>query len=290
LLTVREVIEFSASLRLRHLSHSERAGRVSWALTRLGLLSVASSQIGSVSRRGVSGGEKKRAAIGVELVVASHVLALDEPTTGLDAATALAMARLLASLAADGRVIICSLHQPRPEIRALFHERLEMSNGVITSASTEKLSCQGLHEQQVKNTTDGLTKEERATADNLATMSDSEISAEGDAREAELDEVLAHIAPEAMQGAVPSGPDDEKYAPMQAMHTSSWPMQVLTLWRRSFTEVGRGSRRDLIAGLISLAVGCCCGLVFRDLGTGWKDVLSRFGIMFFIQTLFAYNG
>jgi len=72
LLTVREVLEFSAALRLRSLSQRERAGRVSWALTRLGLLSVASSQIGSVSRRGVSGGERRRAAIGVELCGSTH--------------------------------------------------------------------------------------------------------------------------------------------------------------------------------------------------------------------------
>lgn len=52
-------------------------------------------QIGDELIRGVSGGEKKRTSIGMELVINPKILFLDEPTTGLDAATALQVIRVL---------------------------------------------------------------------------------------------------------------------------------------------------------------------------------------------------
>ncbi|CAE8638084.1 unnamed protein product, partial [Polarella glacialis] len=62
----------------------------------------------------------------VELVVSPPVMILDEPTTGLDASSALALGHILAGLAEEGRILLCSLHQPRAELLALFHERLDL--------------------------------------------------------------------------------------------------------------------------------------------------------------------
>ena len=89
-LSVRETIHFSAMLRLpQTLSPEARAERVTATLRQLRLLECADTLIGSEAKRGVSGGERKRCAIGVELVSRPRMLFLDEPTSGLDAATAL---------------------------------------------------------------------------------------------------------------------------------------------------------------------------------------------------------
>lgn len=128
-LTVRETLEFSAAMRLGALSAQQRAGRVNWALSQLQLERVASSRIGDMSNRGLSGGEKRRVAVAVELLVLPSVLVLDEATTGLDAASALCLGRLLRSLATQGRLLLCSLHQPRPELVAVFHETIELPSG-----------------------------------------------------------------------------------------------------------------------------------------------------------------
>ena len=89
-LSVRETVHFSALLRLpQALSPEVRAERVTTTLRQLRLLECADTLIGSEQRRGVSGGERKRCAIGVELVSRPRMLFLDEPTSGLDAATAL---------------------------------------------------------------------------------------------------------------------------------------------------------------------------------------------------------
>lgn len=83
-LTVRENIMFSANLRLaEYISDEERKYRVEEVIRNLKLESCADTKIGTEFIRGVSGGEKRRTCIGMELVLRPKLLFLDEPTTGL---------------------------------------------------------------------------------------------------------------------------------------------------------------------------------------------------------------
>jgi ATP-binding cassette subfamily G (WHITE) protein 2 len=83
-LTVRENIMFSANIRLSSdVSWNERKERVERVIQELGLLSCADTRIGTEFLRGISGGERKRTCIGMELVLEPKILFLDEPTTGL---------------------------------------------------------------------------------------------------------------------------------------------------------------------------------------------------------------
>lgn len=82
-LTVRENLMFSANVRLPgDLTHEERQARVTKTIEDLGLESCADTKVGNETIRGVSGGERKRVCIGMELVLAPKILFLDEPTTG----------------------------------------------------------------------------------------------------------------------------------------------------------------------------------------------------------------
>ncbi|XP_031608171.2 broad substrate specificity ATP-binding cassette transporter ABCG2d [Oreochromis aureus] len=120
-LTVRENLRFSAALRL-HVSvpQVEKEARVSHLIKELGLTEVADSKVGTQMTRGISGGERKRTNIGMELIIDPAVLFLDEPTTGLDASTANSVLLLLKRMASHGRTIIMSIHQPRYSIYRLF--------------------------------------------------------------------------------------------------------------------------------------------------------------------------
>ncbi|XP_008314619.2 ATP-binding cassette sub-family G member 2 [Cynoglossus semilaevis] len=120
-LTVRENLCFSAALRLpSSLPQSEKMARVGLLIDELGLTNVADSKVGTEMIRGISGGEKKRTMIGMELINEPAVLFLDEPTSGLDAATANSVLELLRRMANNGKTIILSIHQPRYSIYRFF--------------------------------------------------------------------------------------------------------------------------------------------------------------------------
>uniref|UniRef100_A0A3B4YFE9 Broad substrate specificity ATP-binding cassette transporter ABCG2 n=1 Tax=Seriola lalandi dorsalis TaxID=1841481 RepID=A0A3B4YFE9_SERLL len=120
-LTVRENLRFSAALRLpSSVPQSEKEARVNHLIKELGLTKVADSKVGTQMTRGISGGERKRTNIGMELIIDPSVLFLDEPTTGLDASTANSVLLLLKRMASHGRTIIMSIHQPRYSIYRLF--------------------------------------------------------------------------------------------------------------------------------------------------------------------------
>uniref|UniRef100_A0AAY4ALC4 Broad substrate specificity ATP-binding cassette transporter ABCG2 n=1 Tax=Denticeps clupeoides TaxID=299321 RepID=A0AAY4ALC4_9TELE len=120
-LTVRENLRFSAALRLpSSVSQKEKETRVNDLIKELGLSKVADARVGTQMIRGISGGERKRTSIGMEMIIDPTVLFLDEPTTGLDASTANSVLLLLKRMANRGQTIIMSIHQPRYSIYRLF--------------------------------------------------------------------------------------------------------------------------------------------------------------------------
>ncbi|NWS51799.1 ABCG2 protein, partial [Chunga burmeisteri] len=131
-MTVRENLHFSAALRLpSSISVKEKEERVTQIISELGLSKVADAKVGTELIRGVSGGERKRTNIGMELITEPPVLFLDEPTTGLDASTANAVLILLKKLSRRGRTIIFSIHQPRYSIFKLFDSLTLLALGKV---------------------------------------------------------------------------------------------------------------------------------------------------------------
>lgn len=131
-LSVKENFHFSAALRLPPtVTAAEREERVQNVITELGLQHCANTKVGNEFIRGVSGGERKRCNIGMELIISPPVLFLDEPTTGLDANTANTVMLLLKTLSMRGRTIIFSIHQPRFSIYRLFDGLILLSMGEV---------------------------------------------------------------------------------------------------------------------------------------------------------------
>lgn len=88
-------------------------------------------QVGDNLHRGVSGGERKRVCIGVELVTSPKIIFLDEPTSGLDSATTLDVVRVLKNLSRSGQTIICTIHQPSAAAFAMFDQLVLLSRGKV---------------------------------------------------------------------------------------------------------------------------------------------------------------
>lgn len=110
--------------------------KVREVLNILGLNNCQDTRVGSVLTRGISGGERKRTAIGLELINNPSFIFLDEPTTGLDSKSALDVAALLKRLSRSGRSIISTIHSPSFEILNEFDKVLCMSHGEIVYEGT----------------------------------------------------------------------------------------------------------------------------------------------------------
>uniref|UniRef100_A0A3B3U1A1 ATP-binding cassette, sub-family G (WHITE), member 2c n=1 Tax=Poecilia latipinna TaxID=48699 RepID=A0A3B3U1A1_9TELE len=135
-LSVRENLLFSANLRLnpKYYSSADKQERVNSILQDLGLVDCADTKIGTEFLRGVSGGERKRCSIGMELITSPSLLFLDEPTTGLDSNTANCIIGLLSKLSRRGKTVIFSIHQPRYSIFKQFDHLTLMHKGEIVYA------------------------------------------------------------------------------------------------------------------------------------------------------------
>ncbi|XP_053163666.1 broad substrate specificity ATP-binding cassette transporter ABCG2-like isoform X2 [Hemicordylus capensis] len=160
-LSIRENLQFSASLRLpvQRNSNAEKKLKVDAVIQELGLQDCADTKIGTEFLRGVSGGEKKRCSIGMELITSPSLIFLDEPTTGLDANTANAIMQLLHRLSRKGRTVIFSIHQPRYSIFRLFDHLTLMNKGEIIYAgpveeATTYFNSIGYHCEQFNNPLD----------------------------------------------------------------------------------------------------------------------------------------
>lgn len=79
----------------------------------LGLQAVRDSLVGTVEKRGISGGQRKRVNVGLEMVMEPSLLLLDEPTSGLDSASSQLLLRALRREALEGVSVCLVVHQPR---------------------------------------------------------------------------------------------------------------------------------------------------------------------------------
>ncbi|QQK40979.1 ABC efflux transporter, putative [Penicillium digitatum] len=129
-LTVRESLRFAAGLRLpTWMTSEEKNRRAEEILLKMGPRECADNVIGSELIKGVSGGEKRRVTIAIQILTDPKVLLLDEPTSGLDAFTAMSIIELLHSLAAEGRTLVLTLHQSRSDLFAYFSQVLLLARG-----------------------------------------------------------------------------------------------------------------------------------------------------------------
>ncbi|KAJ5266816.1 hypothetical protein N7478_009624 [Penicillium angulare] len=129
-LTVRESLRFAAGLRLpTWMSREEKNQRAEEILFKMGLKECADNLIGSELTKGISGGEKRRVTIAIQILTDPKVLLLDEPTSGLDAFTAMSIIEVLQGLAAEGRTLIMTIHQSRSDLFQHFPQVLLLARG-----------------------------------------------------------------------------------------------------------------------------------------------------------------
>ncbi|KAJ3066294.1 ATP-binding cassette sub- G member 2 [Podochytrium sp. JEL0797] len=278
-LSVEETLTYAAKLRLpSSMSQQDKAQKVDDIIMQLNLNHVRKTWIGDSLSRGISGGERKRVAIGVELVTNPSVLFLDEPTSGLDSANALGILETIKNLAKSrGIIVLMTIHQPRTEILELFDKIILLSMGKTlffgpTNAALEHFAELGHPLPAKTNPSDFFL--------DIITM---------DLRTSEKKEKSLAII-EKFHAAY-----QKKYAthvspfPSQLLAVNSkyvwplsWPEELFVLLGRNMKDVMRN--KGVIGATIGQAVFLVIliGFVFFRLDNDQAGVQSRTGFLFFI--------
>ncbi|KAJ3185188.1 hypothetical protein HDU87_002756 [Geranomyces variabilis] len=125
------MLQHSALMRLpKEWTETRKKDLVLSTIAFLGLESIMNSVVGDETKRGISGGQRKRVNIGMELVSAPVCLMLDEPTSGLDSATSFEVCKLLHTIARDQNMTIAAIvHSPSPSAFDQFDDLLLLGKG-----------------------------------------------------------------------------------------------------------------------------------------------------------------
>ncbi|KAG8388975.1 hypothetical protein BUALT_Bualt02G0181100 [Buddleja alternifolia] len=303
-LTVRETITYSAHLRLpTSMTNEEIKDIVEGTIMEMGLQECADRQIGNWQLRGISGGEKKRLSIALEILTRPRLLFLDEPTSGLDSAAAFFVIQSIKNLARDGRTVISSIHQPSSEVFTLFDDLYLLSSGETVYFGEAKMAIKFFAEagfpcpsrrnpsdhflrcinsdfdvvtatlkgsQRLRETHKKLDSlMDFATADIKSVLIEkyqhSEYGRKAKLRLRELSAIINKLMK------LQHGHEIETIKGSQA----SWWKQLITLTQRSFLNMFRDVGYYWSRIVIYTIVAICVGTLFYDVGTSYTAILAR---------------
>ncbi|MEO6846617.1 MAG: ATP-binding cassette domain-containing protein [Chthoniobacterales bacterium] len=150
-LTIVENLDFASALRSPHLSRRERLRRIESRLTELGLSERRNSVVGSPHKKNLSGGERKRLNIGLDMIGLADVYLFDEPTSGLSSKDSEHVVEIIRSLA-HNKIVIVTIHQPSSKIFQMFQKVILLDKGgklvfFGTTAECLKYFAEAEHQQ-----------------------------------------------------------------------------------------------------------------------------------------------
>jgi ABC-type multidrug transport system ATPase subunit len=128
-LTVFENLYYNAKLCFDNLTDEEIVERVDTTLKNLGLFEIRYMKVGSPLNKKISGGQRKRLNISLELIREPAIMFLDEPTSGLSSRDSENILDLLKELARKGKLLFIVIHQPSSDIFKMFDKLIILDTG-----------------------------------------------------------------------------------------------------------------------------------------------------------------
>src|SRR5213595_2708113 len=127
-LTIGENLQFAAAIRSPHLSRRDRSRRLEGKLVELGLSERRDAVVGTAVKKTLSGGERKRLNIGLDMIGSADVYLFDEPTSGLSSKDSEHVIEIIRSMA-HNKIIIVTIHQPSSKLFQMFHKAILLDKG-----------------------------------------------------------------------------------------------------------------------------------------------------------------
>ncbi|KFO75139.1 ATP-binding cassette sub-family G member 2, partial [Cuculus canorus] len=302
-LTVRENLKFSAALRLpKSVKEQEKNERVNHIIRELGLTKVADSKVGTQFTRGVSGGERKRTNIGMELITDPAILFLDEPTTGLDASTANAVLLLLKRMTKQGKTIIFSIHQPRYSIFRLFDNLTLLAAGRVlyhgpAQHAIEHFQSIGYECEPYNNPADFFLDIINGDSTAVAMNKTDDINTESIEEHNEYDKTLAEKLAEKYSNSayyqetkavlenISVGNKKKLRAVFrQITYANSFLHQLKWVSKRTFKNLVGNPQASIAQICVTAFLGLIVGAIFFGLKEDLAGIQNRVGAMFFLTT------
>jgi len=278
-MTVRETLNFRVELKLgRIASKAVRDQMVHDLMEQVELTKSADTIVGDNKVRGISGGERKRLSIAVEMISSPSLVFLDEPTSGLDSTAAMTLISTLRGLADQGKTVIAVIHQPSQHVFSKFDDLLLVSEGrqmyfgpqSEVRAYMENMGYPAENEiGTAEHVLDCISRApiEEETVEEASGRVEKLAQASADANldlgiEVTKSKQLDHVS-------ILS----QKSGPKSGLLT-----QFILLFKRSFREVARGKAAIIVKIVQQVSLGLIYGGIY-GLGNNQASIQDRFGLM-----------
>ncbi|KAB1226064.1 ABC transporter G family member 11 [Morella rubra] len=293
-LTVREAVYYSAQLQLPDsMSNSEKKERAEMTIREMGLQDSLDTRIGGWNVKGLSGGQKRRVSICIEILTRPKLLFLDEPTSGLDSAASFhVMSRIVKIAHQDGRTVIASIHQPSSEVFELFDNLCLLSTGRTVyfgpaSMSEKFFASNGFPCPSLRNPSDHYLRTINKDFD-----ADIEQGSHGTVSTEEVITMLvkSYKSSETFQDVQQSVSQicQQKGGALEKGSHANFITQCLVLTKRSFVNMYRDLGYYWLRLAVYIALCLCVGTIFYDIGSSYGSIQARGSMLMFVAAFLTF--